>query len=203
MTTFSMLTSLAESLGKLGVPSAPASDRAFTANAFGHERRTLPGATNKNPAGRILALSPGSGTARAGQCLPWSRALPEGYVPVREAKNLALLGRWPLLDDKLPACLPMKLYRAPADLLTSPMQNAQYQGRWAYHHSSRTLAFEFPAPVAGARGKCEDTWQIELLGCRRGALFGRDRRTVAYTLEYLAARGDAQQAKRVVAGRQP
>ena len=38
--------------------------------------------------------------------------LPEGYMPVREVKNMALLGRWPLLDDGMSACMPTKVVSA-------------------------------------------------------------------------------------------
>jgi hypothetical protein len=37
--------------------------------------------------------------------------LPEGFVPLREARHLALLGRWPLLEDGMPACNSTKALR--------------------------------------------------------------------------------------------
>ncbi len=32
--------------------------------------------------------------------------LPEGFIPLREVRSLPLLGRWPLLEDRMPAWLP-------------------------------------------------------------------------------------------------
>jgi TPR repeat protein len=35
-----------------------------------------------------------------------SPELPEGFIPLREVRSLPLLGRWPLLEDRMPAWLP-------------------------------------------------------------------------------------------------
>src|SRR5262249_34569636 len=36
-------------------------------------------------------------------------ALPAGYVPLDEVKDLTLLGRWPLLEDRMSACMPTRI----------------------------------------------------------------------------------------------
>jgi hypothetical protein len=37
--------------------------------------------------------------------------LPEGFIPLRDVKPLPLLGRWPLLDDRMPGWLPFDCLR--------------------------------------------------------------------------------------------
>jgi TPR repeat protein len=37
--------------------------------------------------------------------------IPDGFVALREVKSLPLLGRWPLLDDRMPAWLPFDCLR--------------------------------------------------------------------------------------------
>jgi len=239
-------------------------------------------------------------------------SLPEGYLPFGEVKDLALLGQWPLLDDRMSACRPRRIIsamehrktagdqeaeawltlhaqacagnaeaqrafgrvcengsqRTPADLqraffwyyraglqgdsegrrnaerlmhcssriapaaLAEPMpiypgewritahlsehlnsasvfdfaQDGSaagsllghsrssagssaaaptcYRGGWAYDAIGRVLTIIFE-PESGERRWRNATWQIELLGCKPGSLFGRDRRRVGYTLEPL------------------
>lgn len=60
---------------------------------------------------------------------------------------------------------------------------ARYRGGWAYDGIGQVLTIIFDDSASGARSWRTDFWQIALLGCRAGALCGRDRRSVAYTLE--------------------
>ncbi len=65
------------------------------------------------------------------------------------------------------------------------MHEARYRGGWAYDGIGHVLTIIFDESASGARRWRSDCWQIALLGCRAGALCGRDRRSVAYTLECL------------------
>lgn len=88
--------------------------------------------------------------------------------------------------------------------LLSPRGNrAQYNGYWAYHRGRRILTFDFTESVAGIPGMRSGAWQIELTGRRMGALFGRDRRMVSYTLEHEQAQPgrDAPPVRRAAAER--
>jgi hypothetical protein len=309
-----------------GITDAPSTAPNYAPYASAHERAQTQ---------RLLQTL--TADARAGQervRLPEAGTLPDGYLPIREARHLALLGRWPLLDDKAPACLPLKvllsmrrrcelgdpdadawlktyarayagvveaqytfgrvcengIFRAPADcqraffwyhraaleghvearmaterlmretrispaamaepilvypgpwriavdmpgrppsrslfeldengaasghriggagiaaemisnalstfaasftlsLFSPVMRNVEYSGRWAYDNTRKVLTLTFAASAAGMPGSRSDTWQIELLGCRVGAIFGRDHRNFSYTLEHGAPEG--------------
>lgn len=316
MTGTSMWTSLGASLSSLGVPQAASIATEYAANAFGCEPGVRsPDSMNGQTPGRIQALFADARAGHEEERVPGPGTLPEGFVPIREAKNMALLGRWPLLDDKMPPCLPLNLlltmqllcedgdpsaaawmkiyerafsgeveaqrafgkicengvFRAPADLqrayfwyyraalqgdvearysaervarsihvssaaLAEPalvypgawritadvsgargsrsffelsefgaasgwtignMGNdpkakntalrAQYNGQWAYDRARKMLTFDFSASVTAVSGRPSAIWQIELLGCRSGAVFGRDRRMVSYILEHAGA----------------
>jgi TPR repeat protein len=332
---FSMLNSVGASLSSLGVPRAASLALEYAADAFSWERGA---GSSSDPAG-IEDLFASARPAAAPEIYG---TLPDGFVPIREARNLALLGRWPLLEDGMPPCLPLKLlltmmhrcehgdanaevwmklyhrafsgetaaqlafgkvcetgtFRAPADLqraffwyyraalegdaearhsaervarattispaamaeptlaypgmwritaempggarssslfelagngaacgcllgshgdsgsgtahhapaafvgpcamfLLSPQgRKGQYQGQWAYHPPRRILTFDFAASVAEIPGVRGDAWQIELIACRMGALFGRDRRMVSYALEYEGAPANGTPAGR-------
>jgi TPR repeat protein len=316
MTGSSMWPSLGASLSSLGVPNAASVATDYAAKVFGCE----PGvrsrdSTNGQTPGRNAALCADVRADREEERAPGPGTLPEGFVPICEAKNMAVLGRWPLLDDKMPPCLPlnlllsmqllcedgdpsaaawMKIYErafsgaveaqrafgkvcetgvfgAPVDLqrayfwyyraalqgdvearysaervarsihvssaataepalvysgawrITADVPgargatsffelsemgaasgwmignmghhaqaknialNAQYNGQWAYDRERKMLTFDFSASVTAASGRGSDIWQIELLGCRSGAVFGRDRRMVSYILEHAGA----------------
>jgi hypothetical protein len=47
-----------------------------------------------------------------GHALRLRDTLPEGYLPLREVKDLSLLGRWLPLDDRMSPCLPLKVLSA-------------------------------------------------------------------------------------------
>ena len=66
----------------------------------------------------------------------------------------------------------------------SAVPDVQYHGQWAYHKASRTLTFDFSASMSAIAGSRSAIWQIELLGCQTGAVYGRDHRMVSYVLEY-------------------
>ena len=63
-----------------------------------------------------------------------------------------------------------------------------YRGGWAFDGIGQILTVIFDAE-SGARRWRSATWQIEMLGCKPGAIFGRDRRMVGYTLEFLPEGG--------------
>jgi hypothetical protein len=106
----SMRTSLGASLSTLGVPQAATIATEYAANALGCEPgvRSSDSMNGQTP-GRIQALFADVRADREQERVPGPGTLPEGFVPIREAKNMALLGRWPLLDDKMPPCLPLNL----------------------------------------------------------------------------------------------
>lgn len=62
---------------------------------------------------------------------------------------------------------------------------ARYQGGWALDNIGQVLTIVFEA--SGERRWRAASWQIELIGCKPGSLYGRDRRMVGYTLERLSA----------------
>lgn len=313
----SMRISVGASLSSLGVPHAAATAMEYAANAFSCQRGARSSiATRQQAPGQLQSLFAEARADREEKRLHGPAALPEGFVPIREAKNMAVLGRWPLLDDKMPPCLPLNLlltmqrlcehgdpsaaawmkiyvrafsgeveaqrafgkvcengaFRAPADLqrayfwyhraalqgdvearygaervsraihvspsamaepalvysgawrITADVPgasrstsffeltevgaasgwmignvgdhprakntalNTQYNGQWAYHHQARKmLTFDFSASMTAVPGRRSDIWQIELLGCRTGAVFGRDCRMVSYILEHAGA----------------
>jgi TPR repeat protein len=76
-------------------------------------------------------------------------------------------------------------YGQPACALSK--HEARYRGGWAYDDIGHVLTVIFDLSESGARRWRRDYWQIELLGCRAGALYGRDRRSVGYTLECITA----------------
>jgi hypothetical protein len=65
--------------------------------------------------------------------------------------------------------------------------DARYHGGWAYDGIGYVLTIIFELSESGARRWRSDCWQIEVRGCRAGSLYGRDRRSVAYTLECLTS----------------
>ena len=65
----------------------------------------------------------------------------------------------------------------------------RYHGGWAFDGIGNVLTIVFESSNSGSRRWRSDHWQIELLGCRAGYLFGRDRRMVAYTLQHLESEG--------------
>jgi TPR repeat protein len=67
---------------------------------------------------------------------------------------------------------------------TSPSQKSCYRGGWAFDGIGQVLTVIFEAEGGDRRWRGA-TWQIEMLGVRPGAIFGRDRRMVGYTLEYV------------------
>ena len=66
----------------------------------------------------------------------------------------------------------------------SPACKSCYSGGWAFDGMGQILTVIFEAE-GGERRWRSATWQIEMLGVRTGAIFGRDRRMVGYTLEYV------------------
>jgi hypothetical protein len=70
------------------------------------------------------------------------------------------------------------------------VQNVRYDDSWAYYGSRKILTLEFNASAMGMPDSRSDSWQIELIGCRMGALYGRDRRMFSYVLEYAAPRAE-------------
>jgi hypothetical protein len=71
-------------------------------------------------------------------------------------------------------------------LLSPRPQNAQYSGLWTWDPARTTVSFCFPAALAALPHWRGEPWRIELTACRAGAVRGRDRRQVAYTLEHAA-----------------
>lgn len=67
----------------------------------------------------------------------------------------------------------------------SSMATIRYHGGWAFDAIGNVLTIVFESSNGGSRRWRGDHWQIALLGCRAGSLFGRDRRMVTYTLEPL------------------
>jgi TPR repeat protein len=59
-----------------------------------------------------------------------------------------------------------------------------YRGGWAFDGIGQVLTVIFESEDGERRWRSAN-WQIELLGCKPGAIFGRDRRMVGYTLEYV------------------
>ena len=59
-----------------------------------------------------------------------------------------------------------------------------YHGGWAFDGIGQVLTIIFESE-GGERRWRNANWQIELLGCKPGAIFGRDRRGVGYTLGLL------------------
>ena len=345
MTTSSTWTSLQVSLGSSGMTSAAPSamDYAACARSDGHDAPSNAGHTQMQ--GPLQALVADARPRRDQDRLSGPRALPDGYVPIREARHLGLLGRWPLLDDGKSPCLPMKLllcmrrrcelgdpdadawlklyaraysgdaeaqhafgrvcengtYRAPADrqraffwyhraalqgdsearmaterlkrdtrialaamaepmlvypgtwqitagmpgqvrtkslfelaedgsasgyrtggggvtagvignalsafaapftqsLFSLVMQNLQYSGRWTYDNTRKILALVFAASADGMPNSRNETWAVELVGCKVDSLYGRDQRNCTYILECGAREGSAQPAKCASAG---
>lgn len=63
-----------------------------------------------------------------------------------------------------------------------------YRGGWAFDSIGQVLTIIFESEDGERRWR-SNNWQIELLGCKPGAIFGRDRRKVGYTLEHLPQSG--------------
>jgi TPR repeat protein len=60
-----------------------------------------------------------------------------------------------------------------------------YHGGWAFDGIGQVLTVIFESE-GGERRWRNANWQIEMLGCRPGSIFARDRRHVGYTLEHLS-----------------
>ena len=60
------------------------------------------------PAGRRAPRQP----EPAAMQRPAGRGLPEGYLPLSEVTDLTLLGSWPLLEDRMSACMPTRIISA-------------------------------------------------------------------------------------------
>ena len=327
MASSSICTAAESSSGELGMIDATAGAMNYAANVFSREddaRRTS--AADARGQGGLDSAAADMPVRRPRMAL--RDTLPEGFVPLREVKNMALLGRWTPLDDRMSPCLPARvlaamqrrydlgdqeaaawlkahagayagdpdaqrvfarvcesgLYRATADLqraffwyyrawlqgdhqsrkgaerlmrstrissaaMAEPMlvypgqwritahlsdrlnstslfelsadgtaggcligdsvasagitndtraaaggpcgqpacaasnRDARYHGGWAYDGIGHVLTLIFDESASGARRWRSDCWQIALLGCRVGSICGRDRRSVAYTLE--------------------
>ena len=107
MAASSTWTSLKLSLGAAGLTEAALAAMDYVADACLREPQAQAGNTARDRA--ELDSTAAGGHARNQETAPAKAGgVPEGFVPLPEARHLALLGRWPLLEDGMPACLPMK-----------------------------------------------------------------------------------------------
>ena len=94
-----------------------------------------------------------------------------------------------LLGSAFSSALSAPGMEAAADELPLRLGNARYRGGWAFDGIGQILTIIFEAE-GGERRWRSANWQIEIVGCKPGSLFGRDRRMVGYTLERLTQAAD-------------